>query len=129
MSAFKADPMYSEGCDDSDESDVDETLAELAGRISTRHDPEHSRRVWRDDNYDVLTELYRIFCANGERAFGLAFFQFGSFAQFVEFVYELTYIPNKVLLKPKGGAHNVGTVVDLPRRECWVHGHEEAKGA
>jgi hypothetical protein len=99
------------------ESDDELPLTEL-----NIHDPE--RVAWRNEHFEVLSELYKQFCTQGETVFGRAFFQFGSFTQFIEFLYEHTYTPSKVLLKPKGGAYNVGNLASGSRCERGLHVHE-----
>lgn len=50
----------------------------------------HKERAWLNAHYDVLNELYNLFRQHGAQVFGGAFFQFGDFAQFVQFVHANT---------------------------------------
>ena len=94
MASFKGDGRYRSHYDDrrvqTADSDSDEAaLDDVAGFSLGRRDPE---RVWVEENYDVLEELYRAFRESGSRVFGAAFFQCGGFHHFTHLIYTHTHL-------------------------------------
>jgi len=90
MAQFKGDSNYTAHYDDfralsSAESSDDEPWP---------RDSSRQRRVWKEEHYEVLMELYSIFKTNGESVFGRSFFQFGDFYQFVDLIYQNTISPD-----------------------------------
>ena len=76
---------------DSDEEDDRVPLPvggdfEVAPRYKRRHLTTDWRQ-WSKENMDALQELYRVYRGCGDRLFGSAFDQCGSFARFAEYVY------------------------------------------
>ena len=69
-----------------------------------------TRRLWLEQHFDVLQELYRAFKLSGESVFGLAFFQYGNFYHFVNLIYENTLDDDADLLKAKIAETHVGAL-------------------
>ena len=84
------------------------------------YDPLRQRRMWLDEHYDVLQELYKQFKTNGQTVFGRSFFQCGSFADFIEFVHRHMFI-DADLLSAKSTTSNVRALGPRSRDKCWVH--------
>ena len=81
--------------DNTSESSEDETAYfELAARPVQKN-----LAQWVDEHYDVLTELFSHFKTHGTHIFGSCFYQFGTFADFVRFLFDTTVLQTTNLLK------------------------------
>lgn len=59
---------------------------------------------WMEEHFDVLSDLYIGFKRDGEKVFGRSFNQFGTFVNYVEFVFTYTVLQPSDLLKVKTGS-------------------------
>jgi hypothetical protein len=99
MAQFKSDSYYNTTHYDDFRELLSLSTDSSEEEVLLPADPSRRRRVWKDEHYDVLMELYRAFKSSGESIFGRCFFQFGDFHQFVDLIYENTILPGADLLK------------------------------
>lgn len=111
MSCFKGDESYRVYFDDVlDGSDASDEEA-------APQDPSRSRRAWVDSHFDVLMELYRVFQHSGQSVFGNAFYQLGDFTDFVNLIYDKTFLEDADLLKRSVQRQHVSTLDPSSRRQ------------
>ena len=91
-------------------------------------DSSRTRRVWCDNHFEVLQELYRAFKNDGQVVFGRAFFQFGDFSQFVRLIYDTTVGDDADLLKATIAETHVRAVGLSARGEYRLPVVEKATG-
>ena len=123
MALFKADSNFKAHADDGwyNSEESDEYVCESPDSES------RTRRLWRDEHFDVLQELYRSFKTTGESVFGRAFLQYGDFHQFVSFIYENTFPNDADLLKAKIAETHVSALGLSARSKHRVSFYEATK--
>ena len=133
MASFKADCNFRAHAEDMfyDSNESAEEYVSESPRSRSR-----ARCAWRDENFEVLQELYRSFKLSGESVFGSAFFQYGDFHQFVNFIYENTLPDDADLLKARIAQTHVGALGLSTRgkhrlpflQEAKDHGSDGSRG-
>ena len=92
MPCRKGVGRFSSSEDNDNDSDSSEEVVLREDIISIRH----RQNNWVDTNYDALTESYRQFRLVGEKLFGFAFFQLGSFREYCDLCYKFTIVGSAV---------------------------------
>ena len=107
MASFKGDENYRCLHDEEGDEDVSEAVQvhELA-----RHSTPVLYRDWLDEHFEVLSELYSNFKRDGESVFGRAFFELGTFTDYVDMIFTRTVLQPADLLMVKTTPSHVGTL-------------------
>ena len=95
MASWKADPRYTDRCDDVHSSsdynaDSVSSVDEHELEEFTNADVRRLYLQWLDTHYDEIEEVYCRFLDEGRAWFGSAFHQLGSITTFAMYVFEQT---------------------------------------